>query len=146
MTSDSNTIHEIRDPIHTFVRLETSERAVVNSPAYQRLRYIHQLAMTYLVYPGASHSRFEHCLGVMELASKIFDVVTDQRNCHPEVVDKIYAPTSMEYGYWRRVLRMAALCHDLGHLPFSHAAEDLLPTGVSHENISHDIIMGSGMA
>ena len=41
---------------------------------------------------------------------------------------------------------MAALCHDLGHLPFSHAAEDLLPTGVTHENISHDIIMGAGMA
>ena len=60
----SNKLHEIRDPIHTFVRLETAERAVVNSVPYQRLRYIHQLAMTYLVYPGASHSRFEHCLGV----------------------------------------------------------------------------------
>jgi len=142
----SKILHEIRDPIHTFVRLETSERAVVNSGPYQRLRYIHQLAMTYLVYPGASHSRFEHCLGVMELASRIFDVVTDQRNLHDAVRSIIYLPGSHEYSYWRRVLRMAALCHDLGHLPFSHAAEDTLPNKYAHEDLSLDIIRSRQMA
>jgi HD superfamily phosphohydrolase len=141
----SNKLHEIRDPIHTFVRLETSERAVVNSSPYQRLRYIHQLAMTYLVYPGASHSRFEHCLGVMELASRIYDVVTDQRNLHPAVRGSVYASDTYDYRYWRRVLRMAALCHDLGHLPFSHAAEDTLPEKYTHEDLSLAIIRSPEM-
>lgn len=141
----SNTLHEIRDAIHTFVRLETCERAVVNSAPYQRLRCIHQLAMTYLVYPGASHSRFEHCLGVMELASRIFDVVTDQRHLHPDTRDFIFFPGTHEHSYWRRVLRMAALCHDLGHLPFSHAAEDTLPNGYTHEDLSLDIIRSPEM-
>ena len=62
-------VHEIRDPIHVFVRLDTHERKVLDSRPFQRLRHIHQLALTYLVYPGATHRRFEHSLGVMELAS-----------------------------------------------------------------------------
>jgi HD superfamily phosphohydrolase len=69
-------IHEIRDPIHVFVRMDNYERRVLNSRFFQRLRHIHQLALTYLIYPGATHKRFEHSLGVMELASRAFDVVT----------------------------------------------------------------------
>ena len=52
---------------------------------FQRLRYIHQLATTYLVYPGATHRRFEHSLGVMELAARIFDVVVDQANLTDDI-------------------------------------------------------------
>jgi HD superfamily phosphohydrolase len=51
---------EIRDPLHVFVRLDAPEQAVLNSAPFQRLRSIHQLALTYLVYPGATHRRFEH--------------------------------------------------------------------------------------
>jgi HD superfamily phosphohydrolase len=76
----SKNLHEIRDPIHIFVRLDSDERSVLNSRPYQRLRHIHQLAMSYLVYPGASHKRFEHSLGVMELAGRVFDVVTQASN------------------------------------------------------------------
>lgn len=76
----SSKLHEIRDPIHAFVRLDSDERKVLNSAPYQRLRDIHQLALTYLVYPGATHRRFEHSLGVMELAGRIYDVVTDPEN------------------------------------------------------------------
>ena len=74
--------HEIRDAIHGFVRLESDERRVLDSPPIQRLRNIHQLAMSYLVYPGATHKRFEHSLGVMELAGRVFDVVTARQNVH----------------------------------------------------------------
>lgn len=57
--------HEFRDPIHNFIRLESNERKVLDSRPMQRLRHIHQLGTTFLVYPGATHRRFEHSLGVM---------------------------------------------------------------------------------
>ena len=133
--------HEIRDPVHVFVRLDSSERTVLDSPPFQRLRHIHQLALTYLVYPGTTHKRFEHSLGVMELASRIVDVATDPSNTDDAIkrsLPELINPD--QRAYWRRVVRMAALCHDMGHLPFSHAAEDMLPAGVSHEKITADII------
>ena len=77
--------HEIRDPIHVFVRLNTDERKVLDSRPFQMLRHIHQLATTYLLYPGATHRRFEHSLGVMELASRVFDVITANGNIHDQV-------------------------------------------------------------
>ena len=78
-------LHEIRDPIHVFVRLDSQEREVLNSRPFQRLRHIHQLALTYLVYPGATHKRFEHSLGVMELAGRVFDVVTASGNVTDQI-------------------------------------------------------------
>lgn len=132
-------IHEVRDPVHVFVHFDDDERAVIDSMPFQRLRNVHQLALTYLVYPGASHKRFEHSLGVMELAGRIYDTVTrdDKRT---DAVRAVF-PAPKDHGYWRTVVRMAALCHDLGHLPFSHAAEDeLLPSGVDHERITWDIL------
>jgi HD superfamily phosphohydrolase len=140
-------VHEIRDPLHIFIRMDSDERKVLDSRPFQRLRYIHQLALTYLVYPGATHRRFEHSLGVMDLASRIFDVVTDPSNLRKDVSD-ILTDVSREdaRSYWRRALRMAALCHDLGHLPFSHAAEkELLPEGWSHERITVEIIRSDEM-
>lgn len=136
--------HEIRDPIHVFVRLNTDERKVLDSRPFQRLRHIHQLATTYLLYPGATHRRFEHSLGVMELASRVFDVITSDENIHDKV--RYIMPNKDEKTYWRRLLRMAALCHDLGHLPFSHAAEDeLLPEGWDHERMTAEIIKSDEM-
>lgn len=135
-------VHEIRDPIHVFIRIDSDERRVMDSPPFQRLRYIHQLALTYLVYPGATHRRFEHSLGVMELAGRVYDVITKSENIHPGVRDLV-PNDEFSLQYWRRVLRMAALCHDLGHLPFSHAAEsDLLPVGWDHERLTVELILG----
>lgn len=131
--------HELRDPVHNFVKIDSDERKVLDSEPVQRLRDIHQLALTYLVYPGATHRRFEHSLGVMELASRVFDIVTDERNIHRECLD--YFPERKNFDYWRRILRMAALCHDIGHMPFSHAGEGLLPSGRTHENITYDLIV-----
>ena len=140
-------LHEIRDPIHVFITLDSDERDVLDSPPVQRLRQVHQLAMEYLVYPGATHKRFEHALGVMELASRVYDTITRSdavsdriKSLLPEIVNED------QRRYWRRVLRMAALCHDIGHLPFSHAAEDeLLPEGWTHETITAKLIQSDGM-
>jgi len=138
---------EVRDPIHVFCRLDSDELKVLNSRPFQRLRHIHQLALTYLVYPGATHKRFEHSIGVMELAGRVYDVLTDPRNQYYDI--KEFLPElGCDYGkmYWRRALRMAALCHDLGHLPFSHAAEsELLPQGWDHERLTVEIIRSKEM-
>ncbi len=136
--------HEFRDPIHVFIRLDADERTVVDSVPFQRLRHIHQLAMTYLVYPGATHRRFEHSLGCMELASRIFDTITKPEHLDALPKDVRSRLPKLENAdsraYWRKTVRMAALCHDLGHLPFSHAAEDLLPDKVDHEAMTQRII------
>ena len=139
--------HEIRDPIHVFIKLDTAERKVLDSRPLQRLRYIHQLAMTYLIYPGATHKRFEHSLGVMELASRVFDIITDPQNIRSEVRDLLPLINDEKAKiYWKQVLRMAALCHDIGHLPFSHAAEkELLPEGKNHEQITRELIQSHEM-
>ncbi len=120
-------LHEFRDPIHGFIKCYTRERSVIDSEPFQRLRHIHHLATGFLVYPGATHRRFEHSLGVMELATTIYEVLTHKDNLEhlderilrsiPEI--KI----SRDVENWKQVLRMAALCHDIGHLPFSHGGE-----------------------
>jgi HD superfamily phosphohydrolase len=140
-------IHEIRDPIHVFIKLDSTERKVLDSRPFQRLRHIHQLAMTYLVYPGATHKRFEHSLGVMELASRVFDVITNPYNILSEIRDSLPEINNEKVkSYWRQVLRMAALCHDIGHLPFSHAAEkELLPGGWNHERFTRVLIQSPKM-
>ena len=101
--------------------------------------------MSYLVYPGATHKRFEHSLGVMELAGRVFDVVT-KNDVHESVVN-VLRNVPGDIDYWRRVVRMSALCHDIEHLPFSHAAEKkLLPDGRRHESITAELILGNAMA
>lgn len=136
--------NEIRDPVHVFVEADPDELALVNSRPFQRLRHIHQLALTYLIYPGATHRRFEHCLGVMQVAGRIYDVVMRDENLS-DAVREVVPASPRKREYWRSVLRMAALCHDLGHLPFSHAAEELLPTGIGHEQITRALIESGEM-
>jgi hypothetical protein len=143
----SKIFHEIRDPIHVFIHLDSYERRVLDSRPFQRLRNITQLALTYLLYPGATHKRFEHSLGVMELAGRVFEVVTKQANVTDEgkkLVPDLGNPDALPY--WKKAVRMAALCHDIGHLPFSHAAEDaLLPPGWNHERLSRLLIESDEM-
>jgi hypothetical protein len=138
-------IHEVRDAVHGLIAFDDDERRIIDSRPFQRLRHVHQLALTYKVYPGATHKRFEHCLGVMHLAGRVYDVIT-----RPDKVDdsvRLYIPERADraHPYWRTVVRMAALCHDMGHLPFSHAAEDLLPDGVDHEKITWEIVNSAAM-
>ena len=131
--------HEMRDPIHGFIKLSKKERDLIDTKVFQRLRRIRQLAMTFLVYPGAMHTRFDHSIGVMHIAGRI---CTRLQELNParisdEDIDRV---------------RLAALLHDVGHGPFSHVSEYLLDryaldaddTGrvreKIHEKITVDII------
>ncbi len=139
--------HEVRDGIHGFVRFNNLEKRLIDSAPFQRLRCIHQLAMCYQVYPGATHTRLEHSLGVMEVADRIFRAVFDVTvpdSVRERIADEL-EPRRKEN--WRQTVRVAALLHDIGHLPFSHAAEQaLLPEGWNHERITAEMIRGSEIA
>ena len=125
-------IKKIYDSVHRFIHVDGLESDLINTRPFQRLHYLHQLGVTFFVYPGGTHRRFEHSLGVMELATRIYDEMTsgDLPKKLREMMPKF---GSYEYRYWRRVLRLAALCHDLGHLPFSHVAEHRLLGKGGHE-------------
>ena len=139
--------HEVRDVIHGFVIFDNLEKRLIDSAPFQRLKCIHQLATSYQVYPGAVHTRFEHSLGVMAVADRIFQTVfsADMRDkVHDRIADEL---NEDHKPYWRRVVRIAALLHDIGHLPFSHAAEEeLLPEGWNHERLTTEMIRHSQIA
>lgn len=126
------TVKKIYDSVHRFIHVDDLESDLINTSPFQRLHYIHQLGVTFFVYPGGTHKRFEHSLGVMELATRIYDQVTS--GDLPEKLKGMMPEFGTHmYRYWRRVLRLAALCHDLGHLPFSHVAEHRLLGKGGHE-------------
>ncbi|MEE4359553.1 MAG: HD domain-containing protein [Desulfococcaceae bacterium] len=131
--------YEIRDPVHGFIKINEWERDIIDHPVFQRLRRIRQLSLSNMVYPGAMHTRFEHSLGVMHVATKMFD----------EIVKKRFEFLKSELNYNktgldtdRTIVRLASLLHDVGHAPFSHAGEDLMTTipnsnkKYKHENYS----------
>jgi HD superfamily phosphohydrolase len=119
LTSDRK--QKIYDAVHGFIRFSELERMLIDSEPFQRLHYIHQLGIAHIVYPGATHTRFEHSLGCMELATRIFD----------RIISKQFL--LIDDKYWLQIIRLAALCHDLGHLPFSHDAEKILLGPAGHE-------------
>lgn len=109
---------EVRDPIHGAIALQPDELAVVDHPFVQRLRGIKQMGFSELPFPGAVHTRYAHALGAMELAGRAFDSVFRQ--------DPFGSPRRREE--LRQCVRVAALCHDLGHAPFSHCTEFAMPS------------------
>lgn len=116
----------IRDPLWNNIHVEPFAVQLVDTMPFQRLRYVRQLGLAHLVYPGASHSRFEHALGAYHLARKALDVLA--------VRGDLAGIDPAEPG----IVRAAALLHDIGHYPFSHALEEL---GVPHhEEIARPLI------
>src|SRR5438132_1616241 len=106
----------IRDPIHGAIELTADERALVDSPQYQRLRNVKQLGFADLAFPGATHTRYAHGLGAMAMATKVFDAFAPQLELEPDDRARL-----------RQTLRLAVLFHDLGHAPLSHATEAIMP-------------------
>lgn len=122
----------LRDPIHGFIATDRLEAALIDSRPLQRLRFIHQLGLTFLVYPGAEHSRFSHVLGAMTLAGRMVDALFAKS---PGLLSAAERQKS------RRLVRLAALFHDAGHAPFSHSAEDLFEGGIDHEEMTRRLLV-----
>jgi HD superfamily phosphohydrolase len=118
---------EIKDPVHGYVYITEAEKNIIDTHPMQRLRRLRQLAGSEYVYPGANHTRFEHCLGVMYLAGHVLENPNISRTVNDEEVD---------------MCRISALLHDCGHGPFSHVFEHLLIKNLekTHEDITAWII------
>ncbi|MAR39799.1 MAG: phosphohydrolase [Flavobacteriales bacterium] len=113
----------INDPIYGFITLERGIIFdLIEHPYFQRLRRITQLGLSYLVYPGAYHTRFHHALGCMFLMKKAIQQI---RNKGHEITEKE-----------AEALKIAILLHDIGHGPFSHALENSIVNNISHEHLS----------
>ena len=139
--------YRVRDPIHGFIHFDEIERKIIDSRPFQRLRNIKQLAFCYYVYPGAMHTRFEHSLGVMELATRVFDHFDNPKHPDHEQFRASFGELDIKKAEEaRRILRLTALLHDIGHLPYSHSGESILPEGRKHEDVSVAVIQGSEIA
>jgi HD superfamily phosphohydrolase len=116
----------IRDPLWNNIRVDAVTLRLVDTPVFQRLRYVRQLGLAYLVYPGATHTRFEHALGAYHLARTTLTMLAEQGVLAGVAADEC------------AVVRAAALLHDVGHYPFSHALEEI---GVPHhERVARPLI------
>jgi HD superfamily phosphohydrolase len=122
----------LRDAIWGDVSLGPRELALIDTPAFQRLRRVRQLGLTDLVFPGARHTRFEHSIGVYHVATLVLERLRDDAGV--EATDE-------------RALLAAALLHDVGHYPFSHAIEELEIDQVRpHAEIARELISASEIA
>ena len=102
----------IRDPLWDNIRLDPPALQALDPPAVQRLRYIRQVGHAFLVYPGATHTRFEHALGAYHLTRRALSLLEERGELRQVPEEDCLA------------VRLAALLHDIGHYPFSHALEE----------------------
>jgi HD superfamily phosphohydrolase len=134
----------VSDPLHGYIPFlaargpqEVAEQTLIDHPWVQRLRRIHQLQSVWWVYPSAEHTRFQHVLGAMHLASRAITHLYDSlvEACAPEVVPS--------RPYVESLLRLAALLHDVGHGPYGHFFDDhfLGQYQITHEDIGQHIIL-----
>lgn len=116
----------IHDNLWGTNRFSWRELVLIDSPIIQRLRDIHQVGLAFQVYPSAHHTRFEHCLGVVTIASRIFNALLHRSRGDIENILTIVAPKQDQEAMIARLrqeLRLAALLHDTGHSLYSHASE-----------------------
>ena len=122
----------LRDPVWNNIRVDELTLNLVDTEVFQRLRYVRQLGWTYLVYPGATHSRFEHALGTHHLSRRTLALLCEAEDA---------ASISEEE---QTIVRSAALLHDVGHYPFSHALEEI--GALHHEAVARPLITEGSVA
>lgn len=137
MGGDAHRTYEIRCPVYGFVKLNDWEWQIIAQPVFQRLRRIRQLAWTDYVFPGATHTRLEHSLGVMHMATILYEGIAE-RSRDILQSDLGYKEDGIERH--KALLRLAALLHDVGHSPFSHAGEEVFPfrNGEKGDRFKHE--------
>ena len=116
----------IRDPLWNTIRLDPTAIRIIDTAAFQRLRYIRQLGFAHLVYPGATHTRFDHAVGVYHLTVTALRLLRERGATPPEAWED------------EELVPYAALLHDIGHYAYSHALEELEPDSIpaDHEEAS----------
>ena len=122
----------LRDPVWNNIRVDDLTLSLVDTEVFQRLRYVRQLGWTYLVYPGATHTRFEHALGTHHLSRRTLALL-----CEAEDAASISENE-------QAIVRSAALLHDVGHYPFSHALEEI--GALHHEAVARPLITEGSVA
>jgi len=122
----------IRDPLWNNIRVDALSLQLVDTPVFQRLRYVRQLGLAYLVYPGATHTRFEHALGAYHLARLTLSLLEERGEL---------TGVSLEE---RAITQAAALLHDVGHYPFSHALEEI--GALHHEDVATPLVLSGPVA
>lgn len=120
----------MRDPLHGSIPISFEERALIDTPEFQRLRNIRQLGFADLAFPSATHNRMCHSIGAMHLASRIFDTLFAGHNF----------PANVKH-FFRQTTRLAMLFHDIGHAPFSHTTEKAMPK-LGSLNLSKELLDG----
>ncbi len=118
---------EIRDPVHGSIHILDEEVPVIMNPFFQRLRGIKQLGLSEYVFPGATHSRFLHSIGVMSIGEKIFNKLFKENLSDPDILKLKFT------------FKMACLLHDIGHAPLSHSTEIVMPT-LKDLNLSEELL------
>jgi HD superfamily phosphohydrolase len=116
----------IRDPLWNNVRVDDLAMELIDTPAFQRLRYVRQLGWVYLVYPGATHTRFEHAVGAYHLARRALALLEERGDIARLPADECH------------LVRVAALLHDIGHYPYSHALEEI--GALHHEEVARPLV------
>ncbi|MCB9092816.1 MAG: HD domain-containing protein [Halobacteriovoraceae bacterium] len=106
---------EIRDPVHGSIQISQFEVPIIEHPFFQRLRNIKQLGFSEYIFPGATHTRYIHSIGVMHTASMVFDKLFN------------HVAPSKELERLKETVKLAALLHDIGHAPLSHSTEVVMP-------------------
>ena len=122
----------IRDPLWNNIRVDSVATALMDTPVFQRMRYVRQLGWAFLVYPGATHSRFEHAVGAYHLARRSLALLYERG-----------APAGIA-GDEPAIVAAAALLHDVGHYPFSHAIEEI--GAGHHEEVARGLITAGPVA
>jgi len=133
MASDS-WITTIRDSLYDRIPLTAAEVAILSTAAFQRLDRVQQLGFVSKVWPGAKHTRYEHAIGVLHLMRQALAAL--RRHDHQQLIDDEAAQTALA----------AALLHDIGHYPFSHAIEELGPPVLPHEEVGRQLVMSGELA
>ncbi|MEM4770887.1 MAG: HD domain-containing protein [Acidilobaceae archaeon] len=137
----------IQDSIHGIIPINEAEYWILQTPFLRRLHEIKQLGLSYLVFPSATHSRLEHSLGVMHLASRMAYRVIEASRRSSKVCSALFEKCDDRvYSTFIQVARLAGLLHDLGHPPFSHMSEDTIEDLIFNpelRGLSDDSILGS---